>query len=316
MAHFQHSHRAMNEFDLIKNHFAPLAKDFSGSLNLTDDAAIITPPVGCDLVVTKDAMCEGVHFIGHEDAALIAQKLLRVNLSDLAAMGATPLAYLLSLQLPKNTTSDWIKRFANGLLRDQNTFSIHLAGGDTTSNLGPLSCSITAFGTVKTGNALKRSGAKIGDSIYVSGTLGDSALGLKCLLEKHSNPFLEDRYFLPQPRMELGTSLVGIASSAMDISDGLIQDVGHICTASNVGAIIHRELLPLSKAAASMVKNDPNLWEAIYAGGDDYELLFTASDPITINGITRIGEIVSGADVLLKDYENIIAVTRKGFAHF
>jgi len=329
----------MNEFDLIATYFKPLAGGYDGSLNLSDDAAIINPPPGHDLVVTKDAICAGIHFLGNEDATLIAQKLLRTNLSDLAAMGAKPLAYLLSLQLPKNTNADWIKRFAEGLAQDQNQFGIHLAGGDTTSSNGLLACSITAFGTVPTGKALRRNAAKVGDIIYVSGMLGDSALGLHLLCHpgdvspealakgEGRDPFLTDRYYLPQPRLELGQNLIGIAHAAMDISDGLLQDLGHICKASGVGATLHRHLLPLSKPANAIIKINPDLWEKIYAGGDDYELLFTVptdkQKEITALAaklqlpLTAIGHIAPGQAINLEDENGKnIPVPRKGFAHF
>ena len=324
----------MNEFDLITAYFKPLAHGFDGSLNLTDDAAILTPPAGHELVVTTDAINAGVHFLGNEDAALIAQKALRVNLSDLAAMGATPLAYLLSLQLPKNTPAEWVKRFAEGLQHDQAQFQIHLAGGDTTSTHGPLSCSITAFGTVPNGKALRRNGAKVGDIVYVTGTIGDSAMGLG-LLQKRigqtllgaEEAWLIGRYFLPQPRTTFGQGLIGIASSAMDISDGLVQDLEHICSASGVGATIGRHLLPLSDGAITLTSTDEVLFEYALAGGDDYELLLTAApkhdaDVRTLAAsagipVTPIGFIAMGNSVKLEDADGqMLSVPRKGFAHF
>ncbi len=247
----------MDEFDLIEKYFKPLARGFPGSLNLTDDAAVFSIPAGCELVVTTDAISEGVHFIGDEAPELIARKLLRVNLSDLAAMGATPLCYFLAGMLPKTTEAHWVKRFAEGLAEDQKQFRINIAGGDTISTHGALSLSVTALGTVPKGKALRRSGAKPGDIIYVSGTLGDSALGLSCHCEQSSacktqDPFLINRYLLPEPRIALGQKLIGIANACMDISDGLVQDLGHICKASGVGATIHRDKLPLSEAGAKI----------------------------------------------------------------
>ena len=324
----------MDEFELISSFFKPLARGYDGSLGLTDDAALITPPPGCELVVTTDAICSGIHFIGTEDAALIAQKLLRVNLSDLAAMGAKPLAYVLSLQLPKDTSPNWVKSFAQGLHSDQEQFGIHLAGGDTTSSYGPLSCSITAFGSIPAGNALKRSGAKEGDAIYVTGTLGDSAMGLGLLQKRITHPLACDqeawligRYFMPQPRVTFGQGLIGIAHSAMDISDGLVQDLGHICAASGVGAVIGRHLLPLSDGARSLTQADESHWEYCLGGGDDYELLFTAAKERnqTIQTlaaaigivVTPIGFITEGTSVQVEDEQgNILLVPRKGFAHF
>ena len=242
-------------------------------------------------------------------------------------MGAKPLCYLLSLQLPKDTSASWVQQFARGLAEDQDRYDIHLAGGDTTSSLGPLTCSITAFGTVKKGMALKRGGAKADDHIYVSGTLGDSALGLASLQKKWGITELEQRYFLPQPRIQLGQRLVGIASSCMDISDGLIQDIGHVSTASNTGAVMYRHQLPLSDAAKKLVEQDPALWELIYSGGDDYELLFTApeSHASTIGAlstsldiaITSIGKVIETKGVtLLNENNESIAIPHKGFSHF
>jgi thiamine-monophosphate kinase len=324
----------MNEFDLIAAYFKPLTKGYEGSLSLTDDAAIISSTPGFDLVVTKDAICESIHFLGHEDPVLIAQKLLRVNLSDLAAMGAKPLAYLLSLQLPKDTSPDWVKRFAQGLEKDQEQFGIHLAGGDTTSSHGLLACSITAFGTIPTGKALRRSRAQVGDIIYVSGTLGDSALGLGLIQGKNTSSlssdertWLEQRYFIPQPRVELGQRLVGLANAAMDISDGLMQDLGHICEESGVGAALHRHLLPLSAPAKALIGSHPNLWDSVFAGGDDYELLFTipterqAEIPLLSAQLrlplTAIGHISSVQGVTIEDQQGqVLSVPRKGFAHF
>jgi thiamine-monophosphate kinase len=313
----------MDEFFLIDTCFKPLAHNFPGSLNLTDDAAIIAVPPGHELVTTTDAISEGVHFIGNEDAALIAKKLLRVNLSDLAAMGAKPLCYVLTIMLPKNTKAAWVKRFARGLAEDQKLFRIHLAGGDTVSTRGTKSFSITAFGTVAKGKSLKRSSAKTGDSIYVSGTLGDSALGLRF----RNNAFLFKRYLLPEPRLALGQKLVGTANACMDISDGLVQDLGHICRASKAGAKLYRDKLPLSQAAQKLIKKDQKLWELVLGGGDDYELLFTvpASKKAALKKLsaalklplTEIGTITKGKEVkVLDENGKMLKLKRKGFQHF
>lgn len=323
----------MDEFDLIKTYFAPLAKGFPGSLNLADDAAIISPPPGAELVVTTDAINRGVHFIGDEDPALIARKLLRVNLSDLAAMGATPLCYFLALMLPKDTESHWIKRFSEGLHEDQALFGIYLAGGDTSATKEGMSFSATALGSVPQGRALKRSGARLGDAIYISGTLGDSALGLQLLQRNIHAPhdadreFLEERYLLPSPQLALGQKLVGIANTCMDVSDGLVQDLGHICAASGVGATINREKLLLSAPASKLIEANPALWDAALSGGDDYELLFTAppekellvrdlSSELELS-LTKIGEITEGEEVEVRDGQGrVVPVERKGFRHF
>ena len=270
------------EFDLISRYFAPLSSQGAPAFGLTDDAAILSPPAGKDLVFTKDALVADVHFIANDPADLIARKALRVNLSDLAAMGAEPLGYLLALALPKNREDieGWVARFAAGLKKDQDEFGWSLFGGDTVSTAGPLMISITAIGAVEPGKALRRNGAQAGDDIYVSGTLGDAALGLKCL-KKDITPadkHLTDRYLLPRPRLTLGQSLSGIATSALDISDGLAGDIRHICALSGLGAEIKAELIPLSVAAGKTLESFPLYKNLIWNGGDDYELLFTAPE--------------------------------------
>ncbi|MDE3016066.1 MAG: thiamine-phosphate kinase [Pseudomonadota bacterium] len=351
----------MDEFDLIKAYFAPLAKGFSGGLNLADDAALIHVPSGSDLAVTTDAINRGVHFVGNEDPALIARKLLRVNLSDLAAMGATPLCYFLTLMLPPLSSpspaggteggwNHWLKRFAEGLREDQSLFGIRLAGGDTSATKEGMSFSVTALGGVAAGRALRRSGARPGDAIYLSGTLGDGALGLLRRLRPGASPgrgsrangersparrrlagddalFLEQRYLLPQPRLELGQKLIGVASACMDVSDGLVQDLGHICEVSGVGATIQRDKLPLSDPARKLIEADKNLWDFVLGGGDDYELLFTAppEKEMLIRGLsaelelplTAIGNITEGAEVEVLDATGkSLIVAHKGFRHF
>lgn len=322
----------MREFELIASAFSPLTQGFDGSLALRDDAALLRVPEGHELVVTKDAICEGVHFMGSEAPDWIAKKLLRCNLSDLAAMGAQPLCYFLAIMVPKGTQQAWLTQFAHGLAEDQKLFGISLAGGDTVGSMGPFSASVTAMGLVKRGTALRRNGAKPGDRIYVSGSLGDSALGLALLQERlraevsvADSLWLKERYFLPQPRMALGQKLVGLAHSAMDISDGLVQDLGHICAASGVGAVLHRKLLPLSDAAKHVLELH-DVWDAVLTGGDDYELLFTAPPSAAENiavlaqelhlPLTAIGEIVAGEGVSVLD-EHGMDVTPKhgGFRH-
>ena len=323
----------MREFDIINSLFAPLAQGFDGSLGLRDDAAILRVAQGEELVVTTDAISEGIHFIGSEAPEWIAKKLLRSNLSDLAAMGAKPLCYFLSIMLPENTGSEWIERFARGLAEDQSLFGITLAGGDTIATKGLFSASVTAMGTVKLGTALRRAGAKIGNSVYVSGTLGDSALGLALLQQRlgvEVSPidslWLKERYFLPHPRLGLGQRLVGVAHAAMDISDGLVQDLGHLCAASNVGAVLHRKWLPLSDAAQHVIDSQDDWWQAVLSGGDDYELLFTA--PATAKEriaeiaaelhlpLTMVGEIVAGDGVSVQDEHGLdVTPEIKGYSH-
>jgi thiamine-monophosphate kinase len=321
----------MDEFGLIRKYFAPLAAEYEGSLALCDDAAIVDVPKGKELVITKDAISEGVHFLGSEDADLIAKKLLRVNLSDLAAMGAQPLCYFLAAILPKQTEENWVAEFARGLFEDQGRYAVYLAGGDTISTQGKLSFSITALGTVEKGKALRRSGAKPGDKIYVSGTVGDSALGLKMLQGGLSatpaiQKYLEQKYFLPEPHIALGQRLVGIASACMDVSDGLAQDLGHIAGASQVGAVIFRNQIPRSKQTQALLAKDDTLWKSILGGGDDYQLLFTVPAakekhlPALANELqlplTSIGEIREGRGVAVLDENKKPLAEAKGFSHF
>ena len=264
------------EFEFIARRLRPLATT-PGALALTDDAALLDPAAGRQLVLTKDAMVAGVHFLPDDPPGQIAQKLLRVNLSDLAAMGAAPLGYLLALARPKEISDAWLDEFCAGLAADNAAFGIALLGGDTVSTPGPLTLSLTAIGEVPTGSALLRSGAGPGDDVWVSGTLGDAALGLKVLqgaldVTEPARTFLIERYRLPQPRLALGQALRGIASAAIDVSDGLVADLGHILETSGVGAALHADALPLSEAARDL----PGARDAALAGGDDYELLFTA----------------------------------------
>lgn len=317
----------MDEFGLIAKYFKPLSAAHPAGLSLSDDAAILNVPPGHELVVTKDVLSEGVHFIGSEDAPLIAQKALRINLSDLAGMGASPLVYFLGLMLPRSANEGWVERFASGLEQDQRQFAITLAGGDTIATRGLLSLSVTALGIVPTGQALKRSGAKAGDKIFVSGTLGDAALGLLAAqrnldsgLAREDRDYLERRYLLPEPRLALGKELRGLAHAAMDISDGLVQDLGHICTVSKCAAVIHVEKLPLSKAAWHAIELSPELGSLVLAGGDDYELLFTVPPDLTPHvpkNCTEIGVIKSGNGVtVLGPDGQPLALDQKGYQHF
>ncbi len=322
----------VSEFELIKRCFAPLASSGAPAFGLKDDAAIYTPSKGCDLVFTKDAMVAGVHFFADDDPAAIARKLIRVNLSDLAAMGAVPKGYLLAFARSADCGIDWIDAFATGLAADQKEFDFHLFGGDTVSTPGPLMLSLTAIGEVEHDRALSRSGARAGDYIYCSGTLGDSALGLKCRRgEALDMPvsvleFLTDRYLIPQPRILLGQHLIGVASSAMDISDGLPGDIRHILQASGVGASIWLEHLPVSWAARVFVEKNPDAIGRMRAGGDDYELLFTAPElstgalsrlqKVSNTQITAIGKITPGDTLNFLDQHGNRVDTGVGYQHF
>lgn len=319
----------IGEFDMIARYFAPLTGGDPLTFGLTDDAALVDVPEGKSLVVTKDMMIAGRHFLPDDPADLISRKLLRVNLSDLAAMGAVPKAYLLGIAIPETADESWIASFAAGLEEDQQTFGIHLIGGDTVATPGPLALSLTALGTVPRGCALSRSGAAKGDDIYVSGTVGDAALGLKALLgDLDGAPEdLIDRYRLPLPRVELGQALIGLASAAADVSDGLIADLGHICDASGLGATIREVDIPLSRSARTVLEGDSALIDTALTGGDDYELVFTGkpgvrADIMAIAGsfglaITRIGQVEAekGVRVLTVDGHER-ALKQPGFTHF
>ena len=310
----------MDEFALIAELLAPLSRGEPGAFGLTDDAALVDVSDGHQLVVTKDMLVAGVHFMADDVPDLVARKLLRVNLSDLAAMGATPKAYLVGLAAPRDVDDDWLRGFAGGLAEDQAAFSVTLIGGDTVSTEGPLTVSLTALGEAPAGLALRRNGARPGDSVFVSGSIGDSALGLDALkgglggLDRKSRAYLIDRYHLPRPRLELAARLRGLAHAAIDISDGLIADLDHVCRVSGVGADIEASRVPLSAAARAALATDPALIDRVLTGGDDYELLFTVpgGDADRIAGmaadlslpLTMIGRIIPGAGVTVRDSQN------------
>jgi len=308
-----------------------LASRGKPACGLTDDGAVLTPPDGKDLIFTKDALVADVHFFSDDPADLIARKAMRVNLSDLAAMGAQPLGYLLALCLPGDMKNidQWLRGFSDGLKMDQDEFGWSLFGGDTVSTSGPLTISLTAIGTVNRGEALRRDGAQAGDDIYISGTLGDSALGLKCLSGDISvkNKWLIDRYHLPCPRLELGQELTGTASAVMDISDGLAGDIRHICLLSELGAVIEEDLIPLSRDAGKVLESFPLYKSLIWNGGDDYELLFTA--PRHAAGdigrlaktlrlpLTRIGRMIKEQTIEIQDRNGInLLQDNQGYRHF
>ena len=303
------------EFSRIARHFRPIAGP--GSLGLTDDAAVFTPPVGRELVMTADAMVEGVHFLPGTAPGLIARKLLRVNLSDLAAMGAVPFGYLVTISVPRSLGDDWFAGFAAGLHMDQQAFGITLLGGDTTETPGALTLSLTAIGHVAPGTALLRSGAKAGDDLWVTGTIGDGVLGLHAARGELADPdgSLRARYDLPTPR--LGLPIVGWAHAAMDVSDGLFQDLGHICRASGVAAVVEAPRIPLSAAA---VAAGPAWRQTAWVGGDDYELLLAASPgqpPPAGLDVTWIGRCLPGEGVTVRGEDGaVLDLAGRGWSHF
>jgi thiamine-monophosphate kinase len=311
------------EFSLIARHFRPLAGP--GALDLADDAAVLTPPPGRQLVLTADAMVAGVHFLADDPSDLVGRKLLRVNLSDLAAKGAVPLGYLMTVSTPRDTPEAWFAGFAAGLAQDQATYGVTLLGGDTTSTPGPISLSLTIIGHVAPDTAVHRFGAQDGDEIWVTGTIGDGALGLAVAQGRlaDSTGFLLDRYRLPQPRV--GLALAGIASAGMDISDGLVQDLGHICRASGLSAELFAGNVPLSDAARAAGAD----WLiTCLTGGDDYELLLAVpaacSDALRQEAgragipVTQVGHFHSGLpEVMVRQADGEpLALTREGWSHF
>ncbi|HEX8011072.1 MAG TPA: thiamine-phosphate kinase [Casimicrobiaceae bacterium] len=275
------------EFELIERYFAPLARGFPGAYGLLDDAAVISPPPGHELVAKTDAIVGGIHFLHDDPPDLVARKALRVNLSDLAAKGAVARAYMLDIMLPGSVTEEWLAAFARGLARDQHEYGVHLIGGDTDRTSGPVTIAIMAFGDIAIGRMLRRGGAHAGDVIFATGTIGDAALGLQVRcgklthLDAQTANALVDRYRLPQPRVTVGPRLLGIASAALDVSDGLLADLRHLCKVSRLGAVIETSRVPLSAAARAVVAASPEQIAAVLTGGDDYEILFTAPEAAT-----------------------------------
>lgn len=322
--------KPLGEFARIARFFAPLA--LPGGLKLRDDVALIAGRRGEQYVLKADAIVEGVHFFADDPAADVARKLLRVNLSDLAAKGATPVGYLLTMALPKLRNDRWLASFSRGLAADGRKYRIGLFGGDTVATRGPTVLSLAAIGRITRGRAILRAGARPGDVVYVSGTLGDAALGLAAIkgrlprMSHAARRHLERRYRLPEPRLGLGRRLTGIARAAADISDGLVADLGHVCTASSVGAIIEAVRLPLSTAARSVIAGSPQRIRAALAHGDDYEIVFTA--PSGAAGrvaaaaraagvcVTAVGHIVAGRGVRVLDAKGRrLRLSRAGYRH-
>jgi len=327
-----------SEFDLIARYFAPLARAFPGAYGLLDDAAVISPASGNELVVKTDTIVGSVDFPLDMAPDLIARKALRVNLSDLAAKGALPRAYLLDLVLPVTADERWFVAFAAGLERDQAEYGVHLIGGDLSSTPGPVTIAVCALGEAPSGRIVRRGGARPDDTIFVTGTIGDAALGLAALqgglgkLDDVARRFLLDRYRLPEPRVTLGPGLNGVATAAIDISDGLVADLRHLCEVSRVDAMVEGRSVPLSPAARAVIASDPRRLATALTGGDDYEVLFTAppgaaerirelaqatSTPITpIGRITRSSPGDASRVVVLDEAGRAIAFTAEGWTHF
>jgi thiamine-monophosphate kinase len=323
------------EDSLISSYFGPLATD-PGAFNLGDDAAILKA-LGQDVVVTTDAIVEGVHFLAGDPPDTIARKALRVNLSDLAAKGAVPAGFVLTLAL-RQADDAWLKPFARGLGEDAGAFGCPLLGGDTVSTPGPAMISITAFGRVPPGTMVHRSGAKPGDRIVVTGTIGDAALGLAVLKggaakaafagDAAATQMLVDRYRVPQPRNALAKAVRDHAHAAMDVSDGLAGDLAKLCAASGVSAVVDAQSIPLSAPAARLLAQGTVGIEAIVAGGDDYEILcaipenrfeaFAQAAGLAGVAISSIGTVIAGSSVprFLDAAGREIVLPRLSYSHF
>jgi thiamine-monophosphate kinase len=323
------------EDSLIARYFRPLVTD-PGAFDLEDDAASLKA-YGEEIVVTTDAVVEGVHFLSDDPPDTIARKALRVNLSDLAAKGATPAGFVLTLAL-RTVEEAWLTPFARGLGGDAKTFDCPLLGGDTVSTPGPVMISITAFGRVPSGKMVHRSGAKPGDRVVVTGTIGDAALGLGLLQggvlataladDLAAQAMLVERYRIPQPRNALAKAVRDHAHAAMDVSDGLAGDLAKLCAASGVSAAIDTQSIPLSAAAAKMLARGTVGIEAIVSGGDDYEILCAIPEDrfaaLAENAgtagvaISPIGTIIAGtsAPKFLDAEGREIAFKRLSYSHF
>jgi thiamine-monophosphate kinase len=327
--------RISAEERLIARYFSPLAKH-PGAFGLSDDAAVLAPPMGHDLVLTTDGVVAGVHFFPGDPAADVARKVLRMNLSDLAAKGAQPVGFLMSLALPAATKKSWMARFAKGLGEDADHYGCALLGGDTDRTGGPLSIVITAFGAVPHGRIVRRSTAKPGDIIVVTGTIGDAALGVKLRrtkslaktwrLTRAMARHLEERYLLPQPRNALAAAVLRYASAAMDVSDGLAGDLAKLCRASVVAAEVDVASVPLSIAARAAIAAKPKLLERVLTGGDDYEIVLALS-PARLPAVhaaskkagvpvTEIGRLRKGRGVRFLRSGNTLDFSRASYSHF
>jgi len=306
----------VRERDLIARLLAPLAT--SGTARgLVDDAAVFSPPIGRDLVFTHDILASGIHYLPGDNPSDVAWKLLAVNLSDLAAMGARPAGVLLGLGMSAAEDEAWVSAFTTGVKRAMERWGVALWGGDTVSGLAAAVLGLTAIGQVEPGQALSRSGARPGDTVWVSGTIGDAGLGLAIAKgEAAPDKFLLDRYRRPEPRLALGQSLVGQATAAMDVSDGLLIDAERLAAASGVAITIDLSLLPVSVAAAARIARDDAGLAGLASAGDDYELLFTLPPGAAAPGATPIGAVGEGAGLVVLGLDGQpYAPSRLGYEH-
>lgn len=327
----------LREFEIIARHFAPLATE-SAALGLRDDAAVLVVPESRELIVSCDTLIEGVHFFADDPPRSIGHKALAVNLSDITAKGARGFAYLLALAVSPNTSDAWFEEFAAGLRELQEATGIALVGGDTTASPGPLTITVTALGLVAHGHAVLRHGAKGGDRLYVSGTIGDAYLGLRLLkepsiervwgLSEDEAAFLVDRYRRPSPRTDLVLPLRNFAQSAIDVSDGLVLDIEKLAHVSHVGARVEAPRVPVSTPAQKVLAREPGLLTAMLTAGDDYEIVaavpeisardFEAEAQARKAEVTMIGRIEAEGEKVVVNGEDgrPLDFDRKGFSHF
>jgi len=318
---------AVGEFELIEEYFRQGGGGLGVALGIGDDCALLQVPAGRQLAVSMDTLVGGIHFPKNADPELIAERALRVNLSDLAAMGAEPLWFTLGLTLPE-ADKQWIKGFSEGLFRVANEYNIALVGGDTTK--GALAMTIQVHGAVEPDKALLRSGARAGDLIFTTGCVGDGAGALAVIKQelevgKSAFNYLMQHYYRPEPQIAAGSLLVGLATSAIDISDGLLADLGHICTESGVGAELRLEQLPLSDPLKKLVPRE-QAFDWALAGGDDYQLCFTLPKqnlPRLEQLIDQhkleahhVGEVVQGSGITCLHKGELFEVGSHGYQHF
>jgi len=324
----------LGEFGRIDRYFSRLAASVPGAFGLTDDAAVLAVAPDQELVITTDAMVEHVHFLGTDPAEDIAAKLLRVNLSDLAAMAAQPIAYTLTTVLPKTVDDAWLAAFTEGLAADQQRFGIPLIGGDSVSTPGPMVFSVTAFGQVTQGQAVRRASPPAASAVFVTGTIGDAALALRTIMgdltiaDATMRTALLQRLRRPEPRLAFAAHLPAFGGGAIDVSDGLVADLGHVCAASGCAVRLEAARVPLSRPARALIEADPALWQTVLTGGDDYELVFTAPPALRAlvaetaaevgTPVTEIGTLIPGepgtVQVLAPD-GRLLALDRTGWTH-
>ncbi|MCB1783862.1 MAG: thiamine-phosphate kinase [Alphaproteobacteria bacterium] len=316
----------MNEFDMIEKYFLPLTMGQAGPAGLRDDAAILTVPAGRDLVVSSDTLNEGVHFLSGDTPENIARKVIRVNLSDLAAMGADPLCYQLNLAFPERPGTNWLERFTGALMENQKAYEIYCSGGDTTSILGGvMSISVTVMGTVPSGKAVRRGGAKGGDLLVMTGPVGDAALGLKILQERdfekkaamgQACPYALQRCRRPEPRVDAAALVREYAHAAVDISDGVLADIGHICEASGLGAYLSLGGFRYSKDVRHALREEYITIQDILGGGDDYELALAVPErnvETLLEGLRKLNLSPFVAGVFESDISGVHVFDTDGF---